>query len=179
MNTTNIITSLNVNTQLPLDFKTYVYDKNELIDLGLNQTKAFTYYIGMNVYCALQQEVYIWREYVTLNELGGLIPNGFTYPNGIQTLSYNYSNKKFNFFIVENNSSINLELIINDSLLGNIDGINNIFTINNNIVPDSESLFVNGIKLTKPNDYNITGSIITTVFSPEINEIININYIKQ
>ena len=65
MNNTNIITSLNVNTQLPLDSKTYVYDFTDLLDLGLNQTKAFTYYIGMKVYCVSNESTYIWREYET------------------------------------------------------------------------------------------------------------------
>ena len=76
-------TSLNVNTQLPLDSKTYVYDFTDLLDLGLNQTKAFTYYIGMKVYCASNESTYIWREYTTPLEAGALIPNGYTYPPGI------------------------------------------------------------------------------------------------
>lgn len=101
MNKTNIITSLNVNTQLPLDYKTYVYNENTLLDLGLNQTKAFSYYVGMKVYCALQNKTYIWREYLTPLELNGLIPNGFIYPNGTLNTDYNYSNKKFNFFKYE------------------------------------------------------------------------------
>lgn len=106
MNNTNIITSLNVNTQLPLDSKTYVYDFTDLLDLGLNQTKAFTYYIGMKVYCVSNESTYIWREYETPLEVGGLIPNGFTYPNGILNDTYNYSNKKFNFFLIEENGSV-------------------------------------------------------------------------
>ena len=71
------------------------------------------------------------------------------------------------------------EKIINDNLLGSIDGTNNIFIIDNNILPDTEELFVNGIKLLKPNDYNISGSTITLNFSPNINENLTINYIKQ
>ena len=105
MNTTNIITSLNVNTQLPLDSKTYVYDFTDLLDLGLNQTKAFTYYIGMKVYCASNESTYIWREYTTPLEAGALIPNGYTYPPGILNDTFDYSNKKFNFFLVEEGGS--------------------------------------------------------------------------
>ena len=71
------------------------------------------------------------------------------------------------------------EKIINDNLLGSIDGTNNIFIIDNNILPDTEELFVNGIKLLKPNDYNISESTITLNFSPNINENLTINYIKQ
>ena len=117
MNSTNIITSLNVNTQLPLDHKTYVYNENSLLNLGLNQTKAFSYYVGMKVYCVLQNKTYIWREYLTPLELNGLIPNGFIYPNGILNTNYNYSNKKFNFFIYESNNILstgNISQFVND-----------------------------------------------------------------
>ena len=118
MNSTNIITSLNVNTQLPLDHKTYVYNENSLLDLGLNQTKAFSYYVGMKVYCVLQNKTYIWREYLTPLELNGLIPNGFIYPNGILNTDYNYSNKKFNFFIYEIDELNNkVDKVIGKSLL--------------------------------------------------------------
>ena len=72
----------------------------------------------------------------------------------------------------------NYEIITSDSLSGTINGVNNIFTINNVIIPDSEELFVNGLKLTKSNDYNISGITITLTFSPNINEIITINYLK-
>ena len=72
----------------------------------------------------------------------------------------------------------NYEIITSDSLSGTINGVNNIFTISNVIIPDSEELFVNGLKLTKPNDYNISGITITLTFSPNINEIITINYLK-
>ena len=74
---------------------------------------------------------------------------------------------------------INNEKIVNDTLLGVINGVNNIFTINNSIIPDTEELFVNGIKLLKPNDYVISGVTITLGFSPNINENLTINYIKQ
>ena len=73
----------------------------------------------------------------------------------------------------------NNEKIVNDTLLGVINGVNNIFTINNSIIPDTEELFVNGIKLLKPNDYVISGVTITLGFSPNINENLTINYIKQ
>lgn len=131
MNSTNIITSLNVNTQLPLDYKTYVYNENSLLDLGLNQTKAFSYYVGMKVYCVLQNKTYIWREYVTPLELNGLIPNGFIYPNGILNTDYNYSNKKFNFFIYEINELNNkVDKVIDKSLISNSEIIR-LLTLNN------------------------------------------------
>ena len=49
----------------------------------------------------------------------------------------------------------------------------------NSLVANSEDLYVNGNKMKKPDDYNISGQIITLTFSPQSTETILINYIKQ
>ena len=67
----------------------------------------------------------------------------------------------------------------NKLLVGSIDGINSIFSIQDTIVPDSEQIYVNGILQKKPDDYNISGSLITFNFSPIIDENLTITYIKQ
>lgn len=70
-------------------------------------------------------------------------------------------------------------LIINEIPIGLINGINSIFQTLNPLLPDSEEVYVNGQKQFKPNDYNISGQNVTLTFSPSINEVITINYIKQ
>lgn len=175
---TNIPISLNVLTQLPLDHKTYSLTKLDLLDLGLNQTKAFTYYLGMIVYCALEKENYIWREYLNINESDGLILGGYTYPNGIINNNYNYSNKKFNFFLLESENNIS-DNISNEILTGVINGVNSTFTVLNPLIANSEKLYVNGNRQKKPDDYNITGQVINLTFSPQLNETLLIDYIKQ
>ena len=70
-------------------------------------------------------------------------------------------------------------IITNQTPTGNIDGVNNFFIISDIIVPDSEEVFINGLKIKKPNDYNIVGSNITLTFSPQTGENILVNYIKQ
>lgn len=70
-------------------------------------------------------------------------------------------------------------IVTSQTLVGNIDGVNNLFNILDTITPDSEEIFINGLKIKKPEDYNISGSIITLTFSPQIGENISINYLKQ
>ncbi len=69
--------------------------------------------------------------------------------------------------------------IKNETPLGTINGINAIFTTQFPLEPNSEDIFVNGQKQVKPYDYNISVQTITFTFSPNIDEVITINYIKQ
>lgn len=85
------------------------------------------------------------------------------YPNLIfQTQEFNTYNK----------------FIFNEDLIGIKNGANNTFTIQNNIIPDSEQILSNGFIINKPQDYNISGNTITLNFSPESYESLTINYIK-
>ena len=68
--------------------------------------------------------------------------------------------------------------VIGSYVLGIIDGVNNLFTIDDIIITNSEELFCNGIRMKKPNDYNISGSNLTLNFSPLTTEILTINYLK-
>ena len=76
-------------------------------------------------------------------------------------------------------NSVSNKYIKNETPLGAIDGINAIFTTQFSLEANSEDVFVNGQKQIKPSDYNIFGQTITFTFSPNIDEIITINYIKQ
>ena len=71
------------------------------------------------------------------------------------------------------------KFIYNENLIGEKNGINNIFTIQNSIIPNSEQILSNGFIINKPEDYNISGNTIILNFSPEAEEQLTINYIKQ
>lgn len=104
-NTVNDIpTGLRVPAQVPLDAKLYVADEASLINLGVSSNLAFTYYQGMIVYCVLERKRYEWRE-GTIGEIG-LMPSNFTYPPILIVNGVDYSNKVYNFYIVNQNSTI-------------------------------------------------------------------------
>lgn len=97
-NFNDIPTGLRVPSQIPLDIKEYFATLEDMLDLGTNNNKAFTYYKGFRAYCVENENIYIWREAVP--ELGlGLLPSNFTYPNGTECFGVDYSNKEYNFFL--------------------------------------------------------------------------------
>ena len=69
--------------------------------------------------------------------------------------------------------------IVGETLIGNLNGINAIFTIQNPLHVDSEKVFVNGNRQQKPLDYNISGQTIIFTFSPDPAETLIVDYIKQ
>lgn len=91
-----IMNSLLVNSQLPLDDKTYKVTLAALKDLGTSNQKAFIYYEGMEVYCNENRQKYTWKE-VTAEDPAGLLATPFTYPSGSITNGIDYSGRKFNF----------------------------------------------------------------------------------
>lgn len=94
----DIPTGLRVPSQIPLDIKEYFATLADMLDLGTNDNKAFTYYKGFRAYCVENDNIYIWKEAVP--ELGpGLLPSNFTYPNGTECFGVDYSNKEYNFFV--------------------------------------------------------------------------------
>ena len=100
----NIPTGLLVAAQLPLDVKLYIDSEASLVYLGINNNLAYTYYEGMIVYCVAEKRRWEWRE-GTVGETG-LLPTGFTYPNGLIVNNVDYSNKTFNFYFVIQNVKI-------------------------------------------------------------------------
>jgi hypothetical protein len=98
MAASSILTSLLVNGQLPLDDKAYKVTLSSLTNLGTGDSKAFTYYEGMLVYCNEDKVTYQWREVKEEEPVAGLIGGGYTYPSGSVSNGITYSGRKFNFF---------------------------------------------------------------------------------
>ena len=105
----DIPTGLRVPAQIPLDIKEYFSTLADLINLGVDDNKAYTYYKGFRAYCVETDKIYIWKEVTP--ELGsGELPVPFTYPNGVETYGVDYSNKEYNFYEVPD--SINQNNIV-------------------------------------------------------------------
>jgi hypothetical protein len=102
----NIPTNLNVAAQLPNDPKTWILSSAFLADLGISNNLAYTYYKGMRVYCATEQEIWEWREVTTPGETGGLVVANFVYPAGLVVNGVDYGTKEYNFFNVLQASDI-------------------------------------------------------------------------
>lgn len=106
---TNIPTGLKIQAQLPLDQKEYVQNEAELANLGTGYSKAYTYYDGLEVLCIEEGTLYKWREVQAGEEDTGLVPADFIYPSALPTAFYvNYSDKRYNFFLVEYVTSDNI-----------------------------------------------------------------------
>lgn len=68
---------------------------------------------------------------------------------------------------------------ITEELVGTIDGSNAIFTTTQNFDPDITIVFINGVKQKKPTHYNTIGTnVITFSDSPQVGDILEINYVK-
>jgi hypothetical protein len=99
MDFANLPLGLKVLTQIPLDVKEYALSESVLSNLLTSNNLAYTFTQGLVVYCVAEKTRWEWRE----GEVGeiGLLPVGFTYPNGLITFGIDYSNKIFNFFPFE------------------------------------------------------------------------------
>ena len=100
MQPNNYPTGFFLPSQFPLDFKLYFKTLAEMLDLGLNNNLAFTYYWGMIVYCKEDNQLYIWEPVNARKaQSKGLLENGFTYPPGSPNSNgITYENVTFNFF---------------------------------------------------------------------------------
>lgn len=94
-NAGDIPQSLRLPQMAPLDDKNQVKTLSELIDLGEQNKKAFTYYRGMIVFCHEDKKRYEWTDQLENEE--GLLPVNFKYPRGSVHDDINYSNLEFNF----------------------------------------------------------------------------------
>lgn len=100
MTSSNILTALIVNGQIPLDGKTYFLTLSSMINLGTGDQNAFKYYEGMEAYCNENKKKYVWREVLQEEspENPGLIAGHYTYPAGALAEGINYAGRSFNFF---------------------------------------------------------------------------------
>lgn len=115
---TNIVTGLNVPSQIPLNIKEYVENEQILKNLSTLTQRAFTYHKGLKIHCLLEKTNYEWQEVLPGFEDTGLLIQDYEYPNNIISFGIDYSNKKYNFFplsfrkIKTNNSGITGESIL-------------------------------------------------------------------
>lgn len=101
MDFTNIPTGLKINSQIPLDIKGYALNEATLAYLGVDNNLAFTYHEGLRVVCIEERTVYEWREVGAGEENTGLVAIDFTYPSNLADVyGINYSDRVFNFFLV-------------------------------------------------------------------------------
>jgi len=98
MNYNNIITGLRVQTQIPLDYKGFVQSEAALVNLGVADNLAYTYYKGLIFYCKNEGTRYEWQEVLTGQEDTGLRETDFVYPADFVVDGVVYSNKRYNFF---------------------------------------------------------------------------------
>jgi len=89
---------LRVPAQVVLDAKTKIATIASLIDLGLDDNLAFTYYKGLVVKVDEDLSSWEWRE-VSVPEEVGLRPVHFLYPTDYIVDGVDYSNKLYNFFL--------------------------------------------------------------------------------
>lgn len=94
----NILTGLNIPSQLPLDPKKTKVDEATLAYLGINDNLAYTYFEQMEVICIQEASRWVWREVGIGEENTGLCPVDFTYPDAQATYGIDYSGRTFNFF---------------------------------------------------------------------------------
>lgn len=103
MPTVNLSTSLKTNTQIPLNAKSYFKTLAEMQDLGVENNKAFTYQDSLLAVCVETKKAYTWREN-TNNEIG-VLENDFEYPENSLANGIDYSGKKYNFFVFNNEAT--------------------------------------------------------------------------
>lgn len=95
----NIITGLNIPSQIPLNVKEFIKDEATLSSLGVGDNLAYTYHEYLKVLCISEKTLWEWREVQTGEENTGLISVDFIYPLNLpETYNINYSGKRFNFF---------------------------------------------------------------------------------
>lgn len=100
----NILSGLNIPSQIALDPKTRCINEPTLKNLGIDNNLAYTYYKGLEVTCIEERTKWEWKEVEIGDEK--LLENDFVYPNGLIVEDIDYSNKSFNFAKV----SIEVEL---------------------------------------------------------------------
>lgn len=142
MDYTNIPLGLRVQTQIPLDTKTYIESENTLKDLGLNNNLAFVYQKGLIVYCIQEGTRYEWKE-IEIGEIG-LLPNNFIYPSNIITFGIDYSNKIYNFVKISDTTNI----IAGTNIMINGNGTEGNPYIITNTLDGSETKLVGSDKIT-------------------------------
>lgn len=174
-NFVNIPLGLKTTTQIPLNIKEFAGSEALLKDLGLDNNLAFTYHKDLEVTCLAEGTKWRWREVQLGEENTGLLDTDFTYPSDLIAFGIDYSNKKYNFFNINNDGS---ETKINSGTNVTITGNGTVATpyiINatGSSVVDATSSVKGILKLT--NDLGGTADLPTTPTAVHLtgNETIN------
>lgn len=118
-NNINIISGLNIPTQIPLNPKQNIKNIAALKNLGQASNLAYTYEKGLIVYTQDEGKRFEWKLVDTGKENTGLLDNDFVYPADLIVNNVDYSNKKYNFFEVKDYSDpISLSAGTNITLSG-------------------------------------------------------------
>lgn len=76
--------------------------------------------------------------------------------------------------------AIDRQWVIGETPNGDVNGANATFTTDYNFVPETVALFVNGLIQKKPIDFNTSGqTTILTAFSPEHDDVMLVNYLRD
>lgn len=68
---------------------------------------------------------------------------------------------------------------IEENLIGTIDGSNATFTTSESFNPSTVTIYINGIRQKKPNDFNTVGNnTVLFTLSPEIGDDLYVTYVK-
>lgn len=179
MDFTNIPTGLKITSQIPLDVKKYVKDESTLSNLGVDNNLAFTYHDQLEVLCLQEKRVYIWREVQPGEENTGLVPLDFIYPSNLpETYGIDYSNKKYNFFLLNNITLENLNENINISNVGNgsklYKGYNSTTNTHEFKTLESNNLTIieteNKVIIETPSTASIPGLYVNNLYVPTYQE---------
>lgn len=95
------------------------------------------------------------------------------------TITYNDSTKELSITVPQ---LLKTDWKHNVSMSGTQNGTNKVFTLPEAIVLASESIFLNGVMLTRGVDYTISGTTVTLsseLFAPETKHTLRANYIKS
>lgn len=177
-NTSNIPTGLNVPSQIPLDTITYSLNEFTLSNLGTDNNLAFKYYKNLIVNCIEENTNWIWREVQEGEENTGLLNIDYEYPYNHIVNNVNYSNKKYNFFKINNYEELLKNSIISIgnkySLYKGFNEINDkheFYTINSNTL--KINIENNVLSLDLPESSQIPALYVNNLYIPSYSEWVN------
>lgn len=108
-----VLEGLKTAGQFPLDYKIW-YKTQDDITLGEDNYLAYSFYLGMMVYCAEERVMFEWTDVDNPNIYPGtpvLLMEHFTYPADFPSVEgVEYAGKQFNFFkVVIDNAHVGIE----------------------------------------------------------------------
>lgn len=184
---TNIPTGIGIPTQIPLDSVAFIVSESLLSNLGTGNALAYKYYEGLKVHCITNKTSYIWREVLPGEENTGLVAIDFTYPPGSTTYGIDYSNRTFNFFLIESLSGSNFSDYIQMLNVGTGKGVFKDFnpvnskfefkSLNSSTLSITESS--NEISINTPETASIPALYVNNLYVPSYSEWLTENILQN